>query len=305
MLTLIDNQSREIFSRAVYGQCHYERDMRQLQRLLEQARALQAVPTELGILNSIAVVSSVCGYFHETSAQFRVLYERYAEINDVDGMVTSLNNQAVTLHTLGDPARALQVYDEGMAVLNSAPEPHYRIRSYGLLLTGRMAVLVMFNRLEEAEQCFQIIQASADAFVRHNRDEYARTMMYGYHNMAELELQRGQIEKALSYYNLAIELAKGGEMQLEIGAIEFTRAHIEAARGDFSAANDFWLKGEAAVDALNMPIMAGVQFMTEARTLHRRGLKQQAEYFTQRALALFEEHHIEQGLYLIHEQLQA
>lgn len=298
-----DNLGQQILSRAIRGECNYAQDMPQLQVMLSKVQELQVESVELSLLNVIAVVSSVSGYFSEAAAHFRTVYERSVLTNNLNGMITALNNQALTLDMLGKQAESLQVYNEGMQILVGTPQPHHRIRSYGLLVTGRMGLLLVFDQLEEAEQSFNAVQQVADSFVNFNREEYARTMLYGYHHMAEIALQRGQIDEALTYYGLAVELAKGGNMQLEMGPIEFTRAHIETVRQEPDTAAAYWEKGAAGVESINIPAMRGVQFMSEAHYLRRKGISQWMEHFARRALAVFEQHGIEQGQNLIHEQL--
>lgn len=302
-INFISSMAQKIFSRAIHGQCAYENDMRQLQNYIKQARSLQDNPLELQLLNTVAVVTSVSGYLAESCTLFRELYERYAMLNDIDGMVTSLNNQALCFDFLGKQAEALQVYDEGMALIANASTPPYKIRSYGLLMTGRMGILSIFNRFEEIEESFDAIQQTANEFLEYNREEYVRTMMYAYHNMAEVMLQRGDVNEALVNYNLSIDLAKGGNLMLEIGAIHFTRAHIETARQDPLEADAYWQAGEAAVAALELPIMAGVQFTREARYLRRKNMLDKSEYFARRALGVFEQHNIMEGRQVILQDL--
>lgn len=100
-INFISKLAGEVFSRAIRGECQYEPDKRQLEKVLQQAQTLQATQLELQILNTIAVVSSLSGHVSESYEHFRTLCERHAELNDLNGMVTSLNNQGVVLHMLG------------------------------------------------------------------------------------------------------------------------------------------------------------------------------------------------------------
>lgn len=177
--------------------------------------------------------------------------------------------------------------------------------SYGLLTTGRMGLLLETGRSNEVEASFRDVQKIADEFVNHDRMEYVRTMIYAYHHMAEFELQRAKIDEAITNYNLALNLAQGAQMKLEIGGIEFTKAHIEHARHDLPAAATHWKLGEEAIDSLNVPILAGSQYMLEARHLRRQGITEKAIYFANRALTLFEQHDLMENREIIREEFFA
>ena len=286
----------KIFEQLIRGDFNYENDLKRLEKFLDQARQLDEPFLEARILNNIAILNNVSGRSHLCEDYFWQVYEIYEGLNETSELCTTLGNLATVNFTQGEPEKALELYNRGLEISES-------ISSY--LISGKMEVLLVLQRYDEAETCFQSIEDQLDDLLElEGQAAYNRRMSVMYRTLAEVHLHRKQFDEAHQHINQAQQLANSLKLTFELAEIYFTCAHIALLQSNnLQAAREYWQQALELVADINSPSHVGHSFLQESRYLHRLGYPDAAAQFAQEAMQIFERHDMHSGITMAQELL--
>lgn len=279
--------ARKIFERAIRGQINYEQDIANLKKYHQLALTLNQPRTEAMIINYMAVVNSIAGNLHEAEDLFSKLYEIQKSDNNYYGMATALNNKAVLYSTQGRYDELMALYEQGAKLCESRIAETADI--YGLILSGQLSAYLILEDYPAMDACYQHILEVKDHILKRDKFVYARVMSDIYRSMAEYHLHFGDIEKARSTINLAVELARGLDLAFELANAYLTLAHIELAEENTQAAYDIWDEVENVLGNSEAPSHIGRLYLEEARYLQRHNYKEYQQIFAQKSHEIFKQ----------------
>lgn len=285
---------RRIFDRIIRGDFDYKKDMRQLEHYRTQAQRVNLPLLEARMLNGMAILASAAGHMNESESLYNQLLQIYEAENNAEGRVRTLNNLAEDYFFMGRTVEAMNLYNRGIEIAQKDAD---LVVDYAHVLTGKLVMLVSDGYFEEAEMVIEQMQRVAQELIQANRHEYARLYVKVYGCMAEIELDRGNYRMAWQHARQALELANGLNLTFEKAETLFIQAHIATDDPNSpTPAYEHWQEAQAILDNMKAPAQVGRTLLTEGRYLFRHQQADKAHHFVQKALTIFTQHGITDGV---------
>lgn len=283
MLELMNSRA---FERIQRGDFKFEKDMKDLKRLLKQAKKIDAPQkTRTSILNNMAILNAMSGRVEDAKQQFSQIYELESSRNDINGMVLMLLNQASLCGVQGHHEEEIALYEQAIALYESSPQRS--ITLYGNLIGNKMLALDALQRYEDVPRMFEQIRALEQEWIATDRTHYENMMVIIYDSLVEAFIHLRRFNEAHSYYQKAYNLARDHDNRVGLATLYFTRAHLAQVESQPEVAQAYWKRAIACIDNDTVEILAGRMFLYEARYLLQHDDVAHAKDFVKRALAIF------------------
>ncbi|MCP4286699.1 MAG: hypothetical protein GY792_20005 [Gammaproteobacteria bacterium] len=167
----------------------------------------------------------------------------------LEGIGTSWNMLAAARAGAGDFDGAIEAYERGIVLAHAEGN---LIGAYGCTYGQAMYLLIQGQLNEATGLCHLAINRAANE--GHGDFPAAGWLHIA---MARIELERNRLDKAGSYLNTGLRIARSGGFSEAERSGRYLRAHLAAARGDLGAARNILQDTERIVNAMDEPYLTG------------------------------------------------
>lgn len=211
-----------------------------LMKALDLARLVGGGGAERGLLlGDLGKASSAAGHHHQASTAYREALDVVEEPTDRIGLLVGLGD---ALARCGDLAGATAAYEEGIALLQVAPDPSSASRIYaGLALVSAEG--------DDLDAAADLAEVSEELL---SEDEDASARAWAAHRRAVIALRRGRLAEAATFLaaeraaadtagrpeNLAAAMLMAGRLLVAEGRPSEAAAVLEDACATFEACGD-------------------------------------------------------------------
>lgn len=291
-IAMIVKLTEQYFSRIHQGKMTYPKDAETLRQYALQCLKMYEPITAGSVLLTEGLAHIYAGKLDEALRVFRNAYDLFESKYDFIHIAAATNNVANIYEIRGDFDMALGCYRKALEMVKLMPENYSTdasILTRGVLLqvlkTNEGLLLLESGAYEKAKASFEAALANLDGQHQSNLE----AMMEIRRGLAEIHLERGDFEAAVSSIALADELAADVTSHISQATLYYTHAHLAAKIPNYGHTPEaYHQRVERLMENIETPIIFGRALMIEARYQHLHGNGNETRHFAEKAHRIFE-----------------